>query len=97
MKELVPLRKKPEWKNKSKFKNLLYGKRWYIVLVCGIAIVIISFFVSEKVEKLEWLTPISKIGGVLAVILSIVVVAKKRRKSARMSDIELVEPDKKQL
>jgi predicted acetyltransferase len=80
----------------SKFKNWLKEKKLYIFLIIGIIILIflISFFLTNNGVKLDWLTPISEIGGTLAVILTIMTILKKYRKTARKVEIELVTPKK---
>jgi hypothetical protein len=76
---------------KAKFKDRLYKKK-YILLVFGLLIFgiiyIISYFLNEYGVSLDWLTPISNIGGILAVIL--LIIFKSLRKSTKKTDIELV-------
>jgi len=81
---------------KTKSGNWFHGKRRYILwalLIFGI-LCIISFFLTEIGVKLDWLTPVSEIGGTLAIILTIVKIIKKHRKSAKKAEIELVKPQK---
>jgi predicted acetyltransferase len=81
---------------KAKSKNWFQGKKRYILwalLMFGI-ICIISIFLTENGVKLDWLTPISEIGGTLAVILTIVTLLKNHRKSTKKAEIELVNPKK---
>jgi predicted acetyltransferase len=78
----------------AKDKNWLYGKKRYflwMLLMFGF-LCIISFFLTEYEVKLDWLTPISEIGGTLAVIVTILTILKNYRKSAKKVEIELVKP-----
>jgi len=72
---------------KAKSKNWLHGKKWYILLMLGI-ICIISFFLTEYGVKLDWLEPIAEIGGMLAVILSILTIFKNLRKSPKKANLD---------
>ncbi|MDR2972875.1 MAG: hypothetical protein LBU83_13280 [Bacteroidales bacterium] len=82
---------------KVKFKNWLRKKK-YILLIFGLLIFgiiyLISYYLTEYEVSLDWLTPISNIGGILAVILSILMIFKSLRKSAKKADIELVKPQR---
>ena len=72
---------------KAKSKNWLHRKKWYILLMLCI-ICIISFFLTGYGVKLDWLEPIAKIGGMLAIIFSILTIFKNLRKSAKKADID---------
>ena len=70
----------------EKTKNWLRGKK-YILLLFGLFIFgficITSFYLTKSGVNLDWLEPVSAIGGTLAIILGILKIIKKLRKTTK--------------